>query len=63
MVVPYNINSRKLFSLPVAAENIDNLVGIELLHLVTGRTAVFARVELCRLLVEDLTDGGGHGKT
>ena len=36
---------------------------VKLLHLVTCRSEVLARVELTRLLSEDLADGCGHCKT
>ena len=52
-----------LFSFPVRSEHIDDLVLVELLHLVAGRTEVFARVELGRLLCKHLADGSRHGET
>ena len=38
-------------------------VHVELLQLVAGRAQVFAGVELCGLVYEDLADGCGHGQT
>ena len=38
-------------------------MNVELFHLVTGGAQVFTRVKLTGLVVEDLADGGGHGKT
>ena len=52
-----------LFGLSVGTEHVDDLVHVKLLHLVTGRSEVLPRIELAGLLVEDLTDGGGHCKT
>ena len=53
----------ELFSLSVGTENVDDLVRIELLHLVTCRSEVLARVELTRLVSEYLADSGCHCKT
>ena len=52
-----------LEGLSVGAEDIDDLVLIELLHLVAGGSQVLTRVELTGLVVEDLADGCGHCKT
>ena len=52
-----------LFSLAVGTKHVHDLVGVELLHLITGRTEILPRIELARLLVEDLADSGCHGKT
>lgn len=53
----------RLLSLAVGAENVDDLVLVELLHLIAGRSEVLARIEDTWLLVEDAADGRGHGKT
>ena len=47
----------------VGAEHVDDFVLVEFLHFVASRTEVFAGVEFGGLLVEDATDGGGHGQT
>ena len=52
-----------LLSLTFRTEHIDNLVLVELLHLVAGRTEILAGVKLCGLLVEDLAHGSCHGQT
>ena len=52
----------ELLRLPVGTEHVDDLVHVEFLHLVTGGAEVLPGIELAGLLVEDLTDGGGHRK-
>ena len=47
----------------VGAEHVEDLVLVELLHLVAGRAEIFAGIELSGLLVEHLAHGCGHGKT
>ena len=51
-----------LLSLVVRAENLLNLVDVELLHVVACRTEVLTRVELTWLLCEDLTYCCCHGE-
>ena len=46
-----------------AAEDVAQLVADELLDVGTGGLQVLTRVELVGMLVEELTDGAGHGKT
>ena len=46
-----------------AAEDVAQLVADELLDVGTGGLQVLARVELVGMLVEELADGAGHGKT
>ena len=53
----------ELLSLAVRSEDVDDLVHIELLHLVAGGAAVLAGIELTRLLNEDLADGSSHCET
>ena len=53
----------KLFSLSVGTEDVDNLVLIELLHLVTSWSEILARIELTRLVSEYLADSGCHCET
>ena len=50
-------------SLASAAENVAQLVADELLDVGAGGLEILARVELVGMLVEELTDGAGHGKT
>ena len=52
-----------VFKLVVRAQDIDDLVHIELLHVVAGGSEVLARVELGGLLGEGLADGSSHGET
>src|SRR5574344_45482 len=49
--------------LVVRAQDLDDLVHVDLLHLVTRRTEVLARIEFARLVVEDLADRRGHRET
>ena len=58
-----SVNGKRLFCLSVGTENVHDLVGIELLHLVTGRSQILPRVEFARFLIEYLADGCSHGKT
>ena len=51
-----------IFQFVVRAQNVDNLVLIELLHVVAGGTEILARVEFSGRLGEGLADGGGHGE-
>ena len=53
----------ELSKLVVAAEHVDNLVLVHLLHHVACRTAVLTWVELSRLLCEYLAHSGCEGKT
>ena len=55
---PHAIKGALLGGLAVGAEDVDDLVLIELLHLVTGGTEVLAGIKLAGLLIEDLADGG-----
>lgn len=54
---------QKLFGFAVAAENVDDFVTIEFLHVVAGRAEVFAGVELTGLLSEDAANSCCHGET
>ena len=54
---------RLKLSLASAAENVAQLVADELLDVGAGGLEILARVELVGMLVEELTDGAGHGKT
>ena len=53
----------KLLSLAVGTKNVNDLVLVELLHLVTGWSEVLSWVELTWLLGEDLADSGSHSET
>lgn len=59
----FMMSEKRLLSFAFTAENGDDFVLVELLHLVASRTEIFAGIELCGLLVEDLTHSGCHGKT
>ena len=48
--------------LAVAAQNVDELVPDQLLDGSTGRLEILAGVELVGVLIEELTDGAGHGQ-
>ncbi len=52
-----------ILSLVLAAEYVFDFVLVELLHLVTSRTKIFAGVKLSRLLGHHAAYGCGHGKT
>ena len=49
--------------LAVAAQHVHDLVGDQLLDGGPGGLEVLAGVELVGVLVEELTDGAGHGQT
>ena len=49
--------------LAVGAEDVDDLMHIEFLHLVAGGAEVFARIEFARFVGEDFADGSGHRET
>ena len=53
----------KKLSLAGAAEDVDELVADELLDVGACGLEILARVELVGMLVEELTDGAGHGQT
>ena len=53
----------RLLSLVVRAENLLNLVDVELLHIVTSRTEVLTWIELCWLLSEYLAYSSCHSQT
>ena len=52
-----------LFSFAVAAKHVDDFVLVESFHLVACRTEIFARVELCGLVVEYFTHSSCHCQT
>lgn len=52
-----------LLGLVLAAEHVDDLVLVELLHVVAGRAEIFARVKFAGLRGEYLAHCGGHGQT
>ena len=45
----------------VAAEHINDLVGVHLRHVLTGHLAILARVEVVGMLGQGLTHTGGGG--
>ena len=52
-----------LLGLAVATQHLDDLVLVQLGHLVTGGTAVLAGIKLTGLLGKHLADGSGKGQT
>ena len=44
-------------------ENVDDFVLVELFESIACGTEILSRIEFRRLLIEDLADRGGHGKT
>jgi|GEM_PF-5272366 hypothetical protein len=57
------IRQRGLFGLAVGPENVDDLVHVELLHLVASRPEVLPGIELARFLGQDLADRSRHSET
>ncbi len=57
------ITVSQLPGLSVGTEHVHDLVDVHLLHLLTSRLEVLARIEVSRVQSKVLADGGGHGKT
>ena len=50
-------------SVAVRAENVNDFMLVQILHVVTRYAAVFTRIELTRFLGEDFTNSSGESQT